>query len=478
MWQRFSFVPMSRILFFLFFLISFQALFCQSDKFRYDTDLLTKEFHAGRRDALRALMPDSSVAVFFANPERNRSNDVDYQYSQDPDFYYLSGYPEPNAVLFIFKEKVQIDSFFTNELIFVQERNAYRESWNGRRLGTEGVKKELGFRQVLLNTQFADISMGFQRFHKIYCVEPKDDIRDDKNDRGDLFSLVKHFRTKTVACKTKDSYNLIQLMGALREVKTPEEMNLLRKAIRISCESHAALMHSLDTTMTEFQAQAIIEYGFKSRGSEYPGYPSIVGAGENSCILHYIENRRHFKNNDILVLDAGAEYHGYTADITRSLPVNGHFSAEQRLIYDIVYDAQTAGINVCTEGNEFRAAHKAAFAVVSKRLKELGIIKNEVEAMKYFFHGTSHYLGLDVHDAGLYGKLKAGNVITVEPGIYIPEGSDCDKKWWNIGVRIEDDILITNGKPENLSASLPSKAEEIERIMKEKRNFPISPAEK
>ncbi|MFI5149383.1 MAG: aminopeptidase P N-terminal domain-containing protein [Bacteroidia bacterium] len=454
------------------------ALYSQSDKFRYDSDLLSKEFHAGRRNALRALMPDSSVAVFFANPERNRSNDVDYQYSQDPDFYYLSGYPEPNALLFIFKEKVQIDSVYTNELLFVQERNPYRESWNGRRLGIEGVRKELGFAHALLNSQFADLSMGFPRFHKIYCIEPKDDIRDDKNDKGDLFSLVKHFRNKTNSLNTKDNYALVQFMAGLREVKTPEEMKLLRKAVRISCESHAVLMHSLDTSMTEYQAQAVIEYGFKARGSEYPGYPSIVGAGENSCILHYIENRRHFKTNDILVLDAGAEYHGYTADITRSLPVNGHFSPEQRLIYDIVYDAQAAGINACMEGNEFRAAHKAAFNVISRRMKDLGIIKNELEAMKYFFHGTSHYLGLDVHDAGLYGKLKPGNVITVEPGIYIPEGSDCDKKWWNIGIRIEDDILITSGKPENLSASLPSKAEEIERIMREKQVFPFKPAEK
>jgi Xaa-Pro aminopeptidase len=465
------------LLLFLFLFIT-MASTGQSDKFKYDTDLLTKEFHASRREALRALMPDSSVAVFFANPERNRSNDVDYQYSQDPDFYYLSGYPEPNAVLLVFKEKIQIDSIYTNELIFVQERNAFRESWTGRRLGTDGVKNILGFKHALLNGQFADISIGFERFRKIYCIEPKDDMRDDKNDRGDLFSLVKHYRTKTANLKTKDSYNLIQLMAVLREVKTPEEMKLLRKAINITCESHASLMKSLDTTMTEYQAQAIIEYGFKVRGSEYPGYPSIVGSGENSCILHYIENRRHCRNNDILVLDAGAEYHGYTADVTRSLPVNGHFSTEQRQIYDIVYDAQMAGINACLEGNEFRAAHKAAFAVISKRMKELGIIKNEIEAMKYFFHGTSHYLGLDVHDAGLYGKLKPGNVITVEPGIYIPEGSDCDKKWWNIGIRIEDDILITSGKPENLSASLPSKADEIEKIMKEKRLFLLPPVEK
>jgi Xaa-Pro aminopeptidase len=177
-------------------------------------------------------------------------------------------------------------------------------------------------------------------------------------------------------------------------------------------------------------------------------------------------------------LDAGAEYHGYTADVTRTLPINGTFTPEQKIIYDIVYEAQTAGINACLAGNDFRATQNAAFAVISKRLKELGIIHMELEALKYFFHGTSHYLGLDVHDAGLYGKLQPGNVITVEPGIYIPEGSDCDKKWWNIGVRIEDDILITKDKPDNLSGSLPRRAEEVEKMMREKSFFVIPGKEK
>jgi Xaa-Pro aminopeptidase len=468
---------MQKIVHFFLLLFSLSGA-AQSDKFRYDTDLLGKEFYAGRRAALRALMADSSVAIFFANPERNRSSDVDFQYSQNPDFSYLSGYPEPNAMLLIFKEKVQIDTLYTNELIFVQERNPGRESWTGRRLGSDGTKATLGFQYALYNSQFSNLAIGFKRFRKIYCSDSKNDIRDDKNDNGDLFSLEKHFTEQTASLKSRDSYNLKEFMAQLRQVKTPEELLLLRKAVQISCDAHAELMRRLDSTMTEYQAQAMIEYGFKVRGSEYPGYPSIVGSGENSCILHYIENRRHFTGADILVVDAGAEYHGYTADITRSLPVSGKFSTEQRQIYDIVYEAQTAGIAACKKGNEFRAAHKAAYTVVAKRLLDLGIIKTEQEAMNYFFHGTSHYLGMDVHDAGVYGKLSPGNVITVEPGIYIPTGASCDKKWWNIGIRIEDDILITEDLPENLSGSLPRKGEDVERLMKESSFFVLPGTEK
>jgi Xaa-Pro aminopeptidase len=219
--------------------------------------------------------------------------------------------------------------------------------------------------------------------------------------------------------------------------------------------------------MKEYQTQAVVEYMFRNAGSEYVGYSTIAGAGENSCILHYETNRKKMQDTDLLVLDAGAEYHGYTADVTRTFPVDGTFSEEQKIIYNIVLEAQEAGIAACQSGNEFRASHKAAAAVIQKRLTELGIIKDQTDVLKYFFHGTSHYLGLDVHDPGSYGRLKPGTLVTVEPGIYIPQGSPCDPKWWNIGVRIEDDILITAEGPQNLSGSLPKKVAEIEALMKE-----------
>jgi Xaa-Pro aminopeptidase len=439
-------------------------LYAQSDSL-YDRDWLSVSFHKARRDSLRAKMAPKSVAVVFANAERNRSNDVDFQYSQDPDFYYLSGLTEPNAVLLIFKDTQTLDSIITNELIYVQPRSPRDESWTGKRLGIDGVKQKLGFEHSYINTDFADLNLDFKKFDKIYHSPFNNDVRDDKTDAGDLYSLIKNFNDKTKDLQTKDYYTFYSFMGDLREIKTPQELVQLRKAIDITCASHLELMKKLESNMTEYQAQAIVEYGFKYNGSEYVGYPSIVGAGENSCILHYITNRKKLTPNDIMVVDAGAEYHGYTADVTRTLPVSGKFSEEQKKIYNLVLQAQLAGIEACKEGNLFRAPHNAAADVIKKGLMELGIILSPNEFMKYFFHGTSHYLGLDVHDVGNYGRLKANQVITVEPGIYIPENAACDKKWWNIGVRIEDDVLITKGAPDVLSGKLAKTVEEIEKLM-------------
>ena len=258
------------------------------------------------------------------------------------------------------------------------------------------------------------------------------------------------------------------MMAKLRQIKTQEEIALLRKAINITCEAQIELMKQIHEEMTEYQTEAIIEYVFKRNGAEYPGFPSIQGSGENSCILHYTSNRRPLVNGGLLVSDVGAEYHGYTADVTRTIPPKGEFSKEEKLIYNLVLKAQTAGIEAAQVGNSFWAPHQEAQKVIADGLKKLGIIKNINELSQYFMHGTSHYLGLDVHDAGMYMPLQEGNVITVEPGIYIAEGSDCDPKWWNIGVRIEDDILILETGPENLSAAAPRTVAEIEALMKKK----------
>jgi Xaa-Pro aminopeptidase len=432
----------------------------------YDKDLLSAEFHAGRREALRNLMPDSSVAVFFSAPVRTRANDVTFDYHQDPNFYYLSGLREPNSVLIIFKEKQHIDTLFTNEIIFVQPRNPSQESWQGKRYGPKGVKEHFKIATVLPGGEFRKRPIDYSKFRKVLFFPLPDDVKDDPYSKDDLFDYVAHFKTLTQKNKNNNTSILAESMAILRQIKQPEEMELLRKAINISNQAHIELMHKLDSSMTEYQVQAFIQYHFMWAGAEACGYPSICGAGENSCILHYVSNRKPMEKNDLIVVDAGAEYHGYTADITRTLPANGKFTPEQKQIYDIVLEAQLAGIKECKKGNEFRDPHKAAVRVIKKRLKELGIIKKEEDYVTYFFHGTSHYLGLDVHDAGMYGALQPGNVITVEPGIYIPAGSDCDPKWWNIGVRIEDDILITAGEPEELSESVPKTTESIELEMK------------
>jgi Xaa-Pro aminopeptidase len=433
----------------------------------YETDHLSADFHAGRREALRKLMPDSSVAVFFTSPVRNRSNDVDYHYHPDPNFRYLTGFTEPNAALLVFKENQRIDSTFTNEILWVQDKNPKEEAWTGRRLGPQQAREQLKIKTVLSAAGFPGVAINFKKFRKVFFIPLVTDVRDNPNDAADLYSLMQKFRLATEKNKNNDQIRLKEMMAMLRQVKQLEEMELLRKAINISNDAHIELMRALQPGMSEYHAQAIIEFEFRRHGAEYEGYPSICGSGENSCILHYSTNRRPMTKNDLIVVDAGAEYHGYTADITRTLPSNGKFTPEQAAIYNIVLEAQEAGIQASRAGNEFRAPHKAAVNVIKKRLKQLGIIEKEEDFILYFFHGTSHYLGLDVHDPGMYGVLQPGNVITVEPGIYIPEGSPCDPKWWNIGIRIEDDLLITAGEPEVLSGKVPKTVEAIEKMMAE-----------
>ena len=231
------------------------------------------------------------------------------------------------------------------------------------------------------------------------------------------------------------------------------------------------IMKAMHPGMSETEIQGVHEFVYKKYGSEFEGYPSIVGAGNNGCVLHYIENSKMKVENDMVLMDLGAEYHGYSADVTRTIPANGKFSTEQKLIYDLVYNAQEAGIATAVIGNSIGEPDVAARKVISQGLLKLGIIKNEADSRIYFPHGTSHHIGLDVHDPGLYNNFEEDMVLTVEPGIYIPKGSDCDKKWWGIAVRIEDDILITKNGPVNLSAEAPRKSSEIEALMKEESVF-------
>jgi len=435
--------------------------------YQYDNDYLPASFHASMRDSLRALMPDSTAAVFYAAPKRKRSNDVYYEYHQDPNFYYLSGYREPNSMLIIYKEPRQIDGTLTDELLFVQDRDPAAEVWNGRRLGQQGAEVALEFKKVMLNADFATLDPAFTDLKRVYNIKP-DAMEDlDTAETTTLDGLVHHFEKKKSQESDVEEKHLHQMMAQLRQRKHPEELKLLRKAIQITCEAQNRLMKEIEPEMKEFQTEAIIEYVFKKEGAEYPGFPSIQGSGENSCILHYTSNRRPLINGGLLLSDVGAEYHGYTADVTRTIPPSGTFSKEEKIIYDLVYKAQSAGIDSSLVGNSFWTPHMAASRVIVKGLKELGIIEEASEMRKYFMHGTSHYLGLDVHDAGLYQPLAAGQLITVEPGIYIAEGSDCDPKWWNIGVRIEDDILITEDGPENLSGCSPRQSDAIEAYMRQ-----------
>lgn len=501
-------------------------------------DYLSKDFHKGRREAFRALMPDNSVAVVFSYSEKVFSNDVNYFYHPNPDLYYLTGYKEPNAVLLIFKEAQDGSSQKYNELFFVRKRDAVRETWEGRRLGPEGVKEKLGINQVFEGKDFYDYQIDFSKFDFIIHDEFPVDVTDDETGY-DVFGLMESFRLKANIDYDRDKIKLQNLLKSikrslstdnlayfssyckklsmvnyavrnnsiiqrvvnnpalseinsiksgiqitplgidyfkditrtLREVKTEEELVLLRKAIHLSCIAHNEVIKAATPAMSENKAHGIHLYVHKHYGAEDEGYSPIVGAGANGCILHYDANNRTKLNNDLLLMDVGAEYHGYTADMTRTIPPTGKYSPEQKAIYEIVYEAQEAVFKICKEGTPYPALNATATATIAKGLLKLGIIKNESEVRTYYPHGCSHYLGLDVHDKGMYGSLKANSVITVEPGIYIPENSPCDKKWWNIGVRIEDDILILKDGYENLSDMSPRKWNEIEKMAGQKSEF-------
>ncbi len=446
-------------------------------------DYLSKEFHKERREELRKLMPANSVAIFFSSPIRNRSNDVEFKYHQDPNFFYLSGYKEPHSVLLIFKDNQRINKKNYNEVLFVQKRNEFAERWTGKRIGIKGAQDELGFEIAINGNDFIHYNIDFSEFDKILFENFKNDVRDSKNNKADLYDLIRIFKVKLsedlieigntsndIIREKKeiiDTKSLIKFMTTLREIKTEEELVLLKKAVDISAIGQIEMMKSMHPEMSELEAQGVHEFIYKKYGVEHEGYPSIVGAGNNGCVLHYTNNSKtKIGDNNLILMDLGAEYHNYTADVTRTIPANGKFSKEQKLIYDLVYKAQEAGIAEARVGKKFEAPDIVAKKIINKGLASLGIIKSSNTYHEYFPHGTSHHIGLDVHDVTNYGNLKENMVITVEPGIYIPEGSSCNKKWWGIAIRIEDDILITKNGPVNLSARAPRKSEDIETAMK------------
>lgn len=445
---------------------------------RLPTDYLKPDFHKGRRDALRTQMPKNSVAVFFANPIRNRAHDVNYIYHQDPNFYYLTGYLEPHSVLVVFSEnQTKTNGETYNEILYVQERDPKKEQWEGYRLGVQGAKVKLGFQMVFDASSFLNSGIDFTSFDHVLYFDFKDDYRNTKSN-ADLYDLIASFKSQiklrnaiSVDSKAesvkRDTSTLKTLMATLREVKTSEELVLLKKAIRITAVGQREVMKAMHSEMSETEIQGIHEYIYKTYGSETEGYPSIVGAGGNGCILHYIENSKMTLENDLVLMDLGAEYHSYTADVTRTIPANGKFSKEQKSLYDLVYKAQEAGIAAAVVGNSLKAPDSIARQIIYDGLIKLGIAKNKKDAKQYFPHGTSHHIGLDVHDPSLNGDLKANMLITVEPGIYITKGSNCDSKWHGIGIRIEDDILITENGPVNLSLEAPKTTEAIEALMRE-----------
>jgi Xaa-Pro aminopeptidase len=497
------------------------------------TDYLSPSFHAARRKALRDIMPANSVAVIFSYPEEVFSKDVNYVYHPNPDLFYFSGYKEPNAVLLIFKETQHDGDSSYNELFFVQHRDPRAEQWTGKRLGVEGVKSQLGFKRVYNGDAFANFPIDFRKYNIIYDVFPdtagghdpgglrslvrsfakRSSVKSMDNtmsrwleyiyqdgNPNNIMRMMTIFKTRIDSSIYK-SDPLIQELAAkpdssnletfksryssigngvigfnkytnmLRGIKTPEEITLLKKSIWISAIAHRTCMQAVDPKMSERELEGIMLYVHKKYGAEDEGYPPIVGAGGNGCILHYEENNAVELKNQLVLMDVGAEYHGYSADVTRTFPANGKFSEEQKAVYQLVYDAQEAAFAICKAGISFDSLENRTTEVLAAGMIKLGLIKDAKDVKKYYPHGMSHHLGLDVHDKGHYGNLEEHMVITVEPGIYVPAGSPCDKKWWNIGVRIEDDVLIGTNGYELLSAEAPRKWQDVEKAIAEKSFF-------
>ena len=451
-------------------LVMFASLGAISQTFPYevfDDDLPPASVYKERRERLLQQMAPRTMCVVLSADVRNRQNDVDFEYRQSSDMLYLCGSPTPASTLVLIKDGVVINGRRLREILFIPERKPDREVWQGVAMGPLEAMQHLGVDTAIATKDMRALmdSMIVRTDTLLVSTLPTRALNvplAGKNlySEGEMKRWLKELNPSCIL-KTPISY-----LRAMREVKDSAELRLMRMAIDISIEGHLATMKGARPGMKEYELEALMEYGFKRRGAQDVGYPSIVGSNYNACILHYTANRRTTSINDLVLADCGAEYHGYTADITRTFPLTGSFTKEQRLIYDIVLEAQDSGIAASRLGSPFRAPHQAALDVIQRRLMELGITAAPEQASDYFIHGTSHYLGLDVHDPGTGGPLKANSIITVEPGIYIPAGSPCDKRWWNIGIRIEDDILITPTGPVNLSAALPRRAADIEALMK------------
>lgn len=435
----------------------------------YDTDLLSRSEYAARRSRVLAKMGKGSAMLVRSGDVRNRSNDVDYEFRQRNNLLYLTGVTEDKSAVLLVRDGLEIEGQEVREILFVAERDPSHEIWEGIRMGVEVAPEVTGVRVVrdyaelrtFLATILPDLdTLYYDDWMFSRVNEPLVDVPFPWKDMM-MDAVLKEFPDLNIQ-------HAGEILHGLRMIKSPAEILMMQKAVDISAEAHRETMRTAKPGMHEYEFEAMMEFVFRRLGAEDPGYPSIVGSGPNTCILHYNTNRRQAQDGDLVLMDCGAEYHGYSADITRTFPVNGTFTSEQRAIYDIVLLAQTHAIAECKPGVRFFDPHRKAATIIAKGLVKLGIMKEGDDVGKYFMHGTSHFLGMDVHDVSDRWTLEPGMVLTVEPGIYIAEGSDCDPKWWNIGVRIEDDILVTQNGPVNLSQELERTADEIERLMREK----------
>lgn len=428
------------------------------------------EFSSRRRE-LMDMIGKGSIAILPTAPQRIRNRDALYPYRADSDFYYLTGFPEPEAVAVLIPERSQGEY-----LLFCRERNPEKETWDGRRAGLEGACELYGADDAFPITDLDDILPGLlENCQRIYY--PMGVYADfDSQVVGWINQLRERSRAGVHAPSALVS--LDHLLHDMRLYKSDAELDLMRRAAEISVNAHKRAMQTCRAGMYEYQLEAEILYEFNRGGSRAPAYASIVGGGENGCILHYVENNCVLKDGDLVLIDAGAEFENYAADITRTFPVNGRFSPAQKQVYEIVLAAQAAAIATIRPNVAWNAPHEAAVRVLTAGLREMGLLSGDLETLiseesykRFYMHRTGHWLGMDVHDVGDYKieaewrLLEPGMVMTVEPGLYIPASPDVDPRWWNIGIRIEDDILVTAEGCEVLTAAMPKTVVEIEQLM-------------
>lgn len=432
---------------------------------------MTQQEYLQRRQKLLARMPSGSAALIFAAPEAIRSADTEYPYRQSSDFSYFSGFNEPEAVLVLIKS----DDTHNHSVLFNRVRDLTAEIWFGRRLGQDAAPAKLGVDRALafseIDEQLYQLLNGLDAvYHAQGEYEYADTILFNALDK-----LRKGSRQNLKAPGTLVDWR--PLVHEMRLFKSAEEIAVMRRAGEISALAHTRAMEKCRPGMFEYQLEGEIHHEFTRHGARYPSYSTIVGGGENGCILHYTENESELRAGDLVLIDAGCEYQGYAGDITRTFPVSGKFTPAQREIYDIVLESLETALSLYRPGTTMQEVTGEVVRIMVSGLVKLGILKGDVEQLitdnahrKFFMHGLSHWLGMDVHDVGEYGPdrsrlLEPGMVLTVEPGLYIAPDADVPEQYRGIGIRIEDDIVITENGNENLTASVVKRADEIEALM-------------
>ena len=419
-------------------------------------------------------MAPKSVAIIPGAHEPRRSNDTHYRFRQDSDFFYLTGFEEPDSLAVIRAEK---DPKYT---LFVRPRDPEREIWDGRRAGVEGAKSEFGAGEAFPIAEFESKLADFLDGAEILYYRLGND-RDLDDTIIKEISRMRSLNRKPIH-PPQTIIDPATIVHELRVVKRPEELEIMQAAADIAAEAHVEAMKAVRPGMKEYEVEALIEQVFRRHGAAAPAYTSIVGAGPNATVLHYINNDGELRDGDLLLVDAGAEYKGYASDITRTFPINGRYSPAQREIYDLVLKAQMACVEMVRPGVTHDQLKQHSIEVLTEGMVELGLLKGKPEELikekkheKFYMHGLGHMLGIDVHDVGryYYGEesraLEPGVVMTVEPGIYIaPDTKDVPEKYLGIGIRIEDDVLCTNDGPRVLTTKVPKDPDQIEDLMRDR----------